>query len=70
MKPEPHKNEPDTYSIRAYDTLGRRRGIRLRQTLTSAQALADRWARLTGGSAVVHRCLYNTAITRGKWRAR
>jgi hypothetical protein len=68
--PEPHKNEPDTYSIRLYDRLGRKRGIRLRHNLMASQALADRWSRLTGGSATVHRCLYNTALSRGKWRAK
>ena len=63
-----HKNNPGDYSVTCYCPVGRRRGIRLRARVTDAQALADRWARLTRGSATVHRCIYNTAISRGKWR--
>ena len=59
-----HKNDPATYVVTAYSRLGRKRGQSTRGNRMSAEALAKRWARMKGGSAVIHLCLYNTALPR------
>jgi len=59
-----HKNDPGAYTITVYSRLNRKRGVSTRASLTQAEALAKRWARRTGGSAVIHRCLHNTALMR------
>lgn len=60
----PHKHDPGTYIIYVFSSLGRPKGQTLRPNYTSATALADRWKSLTGGTASVHRCLYNNALLR------
>lgn len=62
-----HKNNPGDYIVTFYCPVGRKRGYRLKDNLSNSQKLADRWARMSGGSAVVHRCLYNTTVSRAKW---
>ena len=61
---KPHKNDPGAFTITVYSKLNRKRGSSTRTSLDQAKALASRWARRTGGSAVIHRCLHNTALGR------
>ena len=65
-----HKNDPHTYVVTAYDRLGRKRGQRLRTNFQDSINFARRWQRCTGGSAVIHRCLYNTSLPRPSMPAR
>ena len=60
----PHKHDPGTYTIEVFSRLNRKRGETTRPNLMSAIALAERWHRMTGGSASVSRRLYNTALGR------
>ena len=61
------KHDPGAYSVVVFDRLGRRRGIRIRANFMQSVKLAERWKRMTGGSAVVIRCIYNTEIRRELW---
>ena len=59
-----HKNDPGAYTITVYSRLQRKRGTTTRANLMAAQAVGKRWARMTGGSAVVSRVIWNSALPR------
>ena len=61
---KPHKNDPGAYTITVYSPLGRKRGTATRTNRMKAEALARRWVRMTGGSATIHRCLWNSSLGR------
>jgi len=64
---ELHKNDPGTYTVTKFDKIGRKIGSELCSGVIDGQSIADAWAEESGGSAVVHRCIYNTAIKRESW---
>ena len=59
-----HKNDPGAFCVTVYSRLQRKRGTTTRRNRMSAEALCKRWVRMTGGSAVIHLALYNTALPR------
>jgi len=62
MKQQPHKYDIGTYSVQTFTGPNRQRKTWLLHSYTAAVNLAKRWHRRTGGSAVVRRTLYNTAM--------
>jgi hypothetical protein len=59
-----HKHDPGAYRVEVFCRLHRKRGQSTRPNLMSAIALSDRWARMTGGSAVIVLVVRNTALGR------
>ena len=59
-----HKSDPGIYTVTAYDAVGRKRGQRLRSNVQQSARLAERWRRLTGGTATIHKCIANTGLPR------
>jgi hypothetical protein len=66
----PAKYDPGAYTVLVFDSVGRRKGARTRSSLTAARALAARWIGVTRGSAVVLRCVWNSAIPSESWAVR
>ena len=64
-----HKSDPGIYTVTAYDAVGRKRGQRLRPNFQQSAHLAERWRRLTGGTAVVSRCVFNNGLGRPTYPA-
>lgn len=67
-----HPYDPGRYSVLLFTPHNRKRGRLLVSNYQRSTEAAARWKRRTGGSAVVLRCLFNTALGRGayseKWQ--
>jgi hypothetical protein len=61
---ELHKNDPGTYIITYYDTVGRKTESTLTTGYLTALVEIDEWVTGGHGTAVIHRCLYNSALAR------
>jgi hypothetical protein len=60
-----HKHDPGVYTVRLFTSAGRPRQRQwLAVSYQSATGLVTRWSRRTGGTGVVLRCLYNSALMR------
>ena len=60
-----HKHDPGAYTVRLFTRSGRPRQRQwIVGTYTVGVALVQSWARRTGGTGVVLRCLYNNALVR------
>lgn len=58
-----HKYDPGTYSITLFTKAGRpRRKQWLKANFLSSQFFVRAWARRTGGTGVITKCLYNSAL--------
>ncbi|TQV62741.1 MAG: hypothetical protein FNT15_05895 [Sulfurovum sp.] len=75
-----HRNQPGTYSVTYFDTLGRKLTHHIVDndvyelpalfiSLLEAEKASIEWEIFLcpSGSAVVHRCIYNTKIKRSQW---
>ncbi len=64
-----HPYDPGRYSVLLFTRHNRKRGRVQASNYQRSIAAADRWARRTGGTAVVMRCLFNTELGRGAFPA-
>lgn len=60
-----HKNDPGIYQITYFDELGRKIDQTLMSSFLDAVNACTEWKTSSnGGSAVVHRCVYNSELVR------
>lgn len=65
-----HPYDPGSYVVLLFSRHNRRRGRLLAANFQRGREAAGRWARRTGGSAVLLRCLFNTELGRGAYSAK
>jgi len=65
-----HQYDPGSYTVLLFTVHNRRRGKLQVKNYQRGIDAAQRWTRRTGGSAVLMRCLFNTALGRGAYPAK
>ena len=65
-----HPYDPGQYTVLLFTRHNRKRGRLVVLNYQRSLGAASRWARRTGGTAVVMRCLFNTSLGRGAYPAK
>ena len=65
-----HPYDPGAYTVLLFTQHNRKRGRLFTANYQRGIDAAQRWARRTGGSGVVMRCLFNTSLGRGAYPAK
>jgi hypothetical protein len=65
-----HQYDPGNYTVLLFTMHNRKRGRLQARNYQRGVNAAQRWARRTGGSAVLMKCLFNTTLGRGAYPAK